>query len=173
MQTSFNIYLQSEELNEPDPFVCNLCESYQPASVGHVILKVGSYLVLQLKRFVNHHGNFIKNIKRVQCTETFSLQVVVDDVSFHKKFNVMVTENQTGTLDKGHYTAYVKLSNSSACQFCGDAAVLRSSVKNVNAYLTFVFKEPFRYCLVRGFGYLSFSLSVTTLHITPVILCFI
>ena len=109
----------------------------------------------------------------MQCTETFSLQVVVDDVSFHKKFNVMVTVNQTGTLDKGHYTAYVKLSNSSACQFCGDAAVLRSSVKNVNTYLTFVFTEPFRYCLVRGFGYLSFSLSVTTLHTTPVILCFI
>ena len=49
----------------------------------------------------------------------------VDDVSFHKKFNLKATVNLTRTLDKGHYTDYVKLSNSSSWQFFNDTAVLR------------------------------------------------
>ena len=61
-QTSLNIFLQSEELNEPDAFFCNFCESFQSTSVDHEISKVGSYLVLQLKRFINHLGNFIKDV---------------------------------------------------------------------------------------------------------------
>ena len=113
MQTLLNIFLQTE----PDSFFCNFYESYQPASADHEISKVGSYLVLQLEHFLSHRGNFIKDIKKVQCTETLSVPLVVDDVSFHKKFNLIATVNHAGTLDKGHYTAYGKLSNSSSCQF--------------------------------------------------------
>ena len=36
------------------------------------------------------------------------MPVVGDAVSFHKKFNLIATVNYNGTLDKGHYTAYVK-----------------------------------------------------------------
>ena len=66
-----------------------------------------------------------KDIKKVQCTETLSVPVVVDDVSFHKKFNLIATVNHTGTINKGHYTGYVKLSNSSFWQFCNETAVFR------------------------------------------------
>ena len=34
----------------------------------------------------------------------------------------------------------------------------------------FIFKMLFESCIVRGFGYLSLSLGVTTLHVTPVML---
>ena len=68
----------AEELNEPDSFFCNFCESYRPASVDHEISKVGPCLILQLQHFVNHHRNFIKDIKKVQCTETLSVPVAVD-----------------------------------------------------------------------------------------------
>ena len=37
VQTSLNIFLQSEELNEPDAFFCNFCESFQSTSVDHEI----------------------------------------------------------------------------------------------------------------------------------------
>ena len=50
----------------------------------------------------------------MQCTETIFMPVVGDAVSFHKKFNLIATVNYNGTLDKGHYTAYVKVSNSSS-----------------------------------------------------------
>ena len=68
----------------------------------------------------------------MQFTETLSVPVVVDDVSFHKKFNLTATVNHTGTLDKGHCTTYVKLSYSSSQQFCNDVAVLRSTVEKIN-----------------------------------------
>ena len=70
VQTSLSIFLLSEELNEPP-------------SIDLETSKVGSYLVLQLKSFVNNY-NFIKYIKKVQCTENPSVPVVADDVSFHK-----------------------------------------------------------------------------------------
>ena len=70
--------------------------------------------------------------KKIQCTETLSVPVVVDDAPFHKKINLLATVNHTGTPDNGHYTAHVKLFNSSSCQFCNEAAVLRSSVVKVN-----------------------------------------
>ena len=71
VQTSLSIFLLSEELNEP------------PSSIDLETSKVGSYLVLQLKSFVNNY-NFIKDIKKVQCTENPSVPVVADDVSFHE-----------------------------------------------------------------------------------------
>ena len=46
------------------------------------------------------------------------MSVVVDDVSFHEKFKLIATVNHAGTLDNGHCTAYIKLSNSSSQQFC-------------------------------------------------------
>ena len=66
VQTSLRTFLQTDEWTEPHSFVCNFCQSYQPASIDHEISKVGSYLVLQLKRFLRHHGKFIKDIKKVQ-----------------------------------------------------------------------------------------------------------
>ena len=65
VQASLNIFLQTGELTEIDSFLFYFCEIYQPASVDHEISKGGSYLVLQLKSFLNHHGNFIKDIKKV------------------------------------------------------------------------------------------------------------
>ena len=95
--------------------------------------------MLQLKHFVSHQGKLIKDIKKVQCTETLSVPVVVDDVSFHKKFILIVTVNHTRTLDEGHYTAYVKMSNFSSRQFCNYIAVLRSSVQKVNNTSSYIY----------------------------------
>ena len=67
VQTSLNIFLQTEELTESDSFFfffLNPCESHQPASIDHEISKTDSYLILQLKFFVRHHGKFIKDIKK-------------------------------------------------------------------------------------------------------------
>ena len=41
----------AEELNEPDSFFCNFCESYRPASVDHEISKSWSLFDLATKTF--------------------------------------------------------------------------------------------------------------------------
>ena len=87
----------------------------------------------------------------------------------------MATVNHTGAFGKGHYAAFVKLPNSSSWKSFNDTAVLRSSVEKINntssyIYIYKVFKiTTILSCLVRWLGYLSLSLGVKTLHITPVI----
>ena len=85
----------------------------------------------------------------------------------------MATVNHTGTSDKGHYIAFVKLPNSSSWKFFNDTAVLRSSVEKINNTSSYIFiYKDFKItiilsCLARWLGYLCLSLGVTTLHITP------
>ena len=95
------------------------------------------YLVLQLKCFVSHHGNFIKHIKKVLCTET--VPVVVDEVFFLKRFNLIASVNYTRTLDRGHYIAFVKQSNYLCWHFCNDTAALRSSLEKVNNTSSYIY----------------------------------
>ena len=62
----------------------------------------------------------------------------VDGVSFHKKFNLIITVNHTWTHDKGHYTAHVKLPNSSSWQFCNETVVLRLSVEKITNTFSYI-----------------------------------
>ena len=67
------------------------------------------------------------------------MPITVDDVSLHKKFNLIATVNHTGTLDNGHCTADVELSNSLSQQFCNGTAVLRSSMEKVNNTSSYIY----------------------------------
>lgn len=54
-----------------------------------------------MKHFLNHNGNFIKDMKKTQCMETLSVTLFVD-ISFFNRFNLVATVNHTRTLDKRH-----------------------------------------------------------------------
>ena len=41
--------------------------------MDHQTTKVSNYLILQLKRFDNLNGDFIKEIAKVRCTKTLSV----------------------------------------------------------------------------------------------------
>ena len=108
--------------------------------MDHQITKVGYYLILQLKLFVNNNDDFIKDITKGHYTKTLSVPLVVDELSFHKKFSLIVTVNHTGTLNRGHYTAFIKQPNISSWLFCNDATVFKSSVEetdNTSSYIYF------------------------------------
>ena len=125
-------------------FFCKVCKSYQPASMDHQITKVGNHLILHLKRFVNHDGHFIKDITKVHCTKTLSVPLVVNENSFHKKFSLIATVNHKGTLNRGHYTVFIKQPSTSSWLFCNDAAVFRSSVKKTILLHISTFMKPFK-----------------------------
>ena len=131
IQTALNIFLESEELRESDLCFCNFCASYQPASMDHQITKVGIYLILELKRFINHNADFIKDFTKVSSHENFLYHLLMR-FSFHKKFSLKATANHTGTLNRGQYTAFIKQLNTSSWLFCNDAAIVRSSVEKTN-----------------------------------------
>ena len=119
-------------INNQIRFFFNFCKSYQPVSTDLQTSKVGNYLILQLKHFVNHNSDFMKYFTNVHCTKTLSVALAVDEVIFHKKFSLTATANYMRTYNTGHYTAFIRQSNFSSLFFCNDAAVFRSSVQEVN-----------------------------------------
>ena len=108
LQTSLNILLESEELTEPEPFFVTFervrkLDLWTTKSPKWVTIEV-----LQLKRFVNHNGDFIKDIvTKVHCTKTLSEPLVIDKMSFYKKVSLVATVSNTGILNGGHYTAFI------------------------------------------------------------------
>lgn len=51
--------------------------------MDHQISNMDNYLILQLKHFVNHSGDFIKGITKVYCTKTL-VPLVANEMTFHK-----------------------------------------------------------------------------------------
>ena len=47
--------------------------------MDHQITKVGNYLILQLKRFLNRNVDFIKDITKVNYTKILSVSLVVNE----------------------------------------------------------------------------------------------
>ena len=140
IQTALNKTLCSEELSEDNPYYCNFCSEFRPASVEHSLSKVGRFLCIQLKRFINHGGNVIKDIQKVICNENISVPLVDGEITFYKQYRLIATINHTGNLDRGHYTSFIKSSGSNQWLFCNDAAVLNStenSVNNTSSYIYF------------------------------------
>ena len=107
--------------------------------MDHQISKVGNYLILQVKCFVNHNDDFIKNITKIHCSKPLSVPLVVDEVSFHKKFSLIVTVNHKGTLNKGNYTAFIKQPNTLSWLFCNDPVIFRSPVEKINNSSSYIY----------------------------------
>ena len=68
IQTALNSSLETETLSGDNSIYCKLCCSLKSASVVPAFSEVGRYLAIQLKCFVSHDNQVIKDIKHVQCT---------------------------------------------------------------------------------------------------------
>ena len=66
--------------------------------------EVGHYPVIQLKRFVSHDNQVLKDIKHVQCTPNISVPVKDNEVTYQKHYHLIATISHTGNLNLGHYT---------------------------------------------------------------------
>ena len=92
--------------------------------------EVGRYLVIQLKCFVSHDNQVIKDINHVQCTPNISVPVKDNEVTYQKHYHLIATINHTGNLNRGHYTSFIKIPNSKSLLHCNDVAVLRANEDN-------------------------------------------
>ena len=108
------------------------CCSLKSASAVPAFSEVGRYLVIQLKRFVSHDNQVLKDMKHVQCTPNISVPVKDNEVTFHKHYHLIATINHTGSLTRGHYTAFIKIPISKSWLHCSDAAVLGANENKVN-----------------------------------------
>ena len=97
---------------------CNLCCSLKSASVVFAFSEMGRYLVIQLKCFVSHDDQVIKDIEHVQCTRNISVPVEDNKVPDQEDFHLIATINHTGKLNRGHYTSFIKMPNSKSRLHC-------------------------------------------------------
>ena len=118
---------------------CNFCCSLKSASLVPAFSKVGRYLVIQLKRFVSHDNQVIKDIKHVQCTPNISVPVKDNEVTYQKDYYLITSINYTGNLNRGHYTSFIKIPNSKSWLHCNDAAVLRANENKVNNTSSYIY----------------------------------
>ena len=111
IQTALNSSLQAETLSGDNSVYCNIYCLIKSASVVPAFSEVVRYLVFQLKRFVRHDNQVIKDIKHVQCTPNISVPVKDNEMTYQKDYHLIVTINQTRNLNRGHHTSFIKMPN--------------------------------------------------------------
>ena len=71
-------------------------------------------------------------------TKTMNKDIcVVGTTQWH--YHLIATINHTGNLNRGHYTSFIKIPNSTSLLHCNDPAVLRANenkVSNTSSYIT-------------------------------------
>ena len=140
IEKSIQKLLESEILAEENPRFCDLCTSWQPAIIDYSIVDCSRYLILHLKRFSVFEDNFCKDINKVVCVpDILSVPVKVgEDVCFHKKYTLVATINHSGTLDRGHYTSFVKSQFSAKWYHCNDKAVVEVDQRHLNNETSYI-----------------------------------
>ena len=113
ISSSLDKLLQSESLSGDNMWFCPQCSSSQNATTEAGIVKCGSVLILQLKRYDTFLGNVYKDTKFVECLpcsdHLLKIPVLQNDVmSFSNEYTLVASINHSGSLNAGHYWAYIK-----------------------------------------------------------------
>ena len=143
IQTSVNQFLKREILTSHNKWFCpscNLCESTRETC----IVNSAPILIIQLCRFSNQGGQLVKNENFLSCTRGESNKdltvpiTVEDEVSFTNKYSLIATINHSGTLNRGHYWAFIKDLHSSTWYSCNDKSVFDAEENYVNNATSFI-----------------------------------
>ena len=110
------------------------------------IVKSGSILILHLKRFECFQRKTFKNTQHVDCLpcNDFKLKVPImqGDIVSQSEYSLVATINHSGTLNAGHYWAYIK--EGATWLECNDSSVLpvkQNALNNKSCYVLFFVKS--------------------------------
>ena len=98
-----------------------------------ILLPTVSSMTPQKKPAIHHLICHLLNRPTVPIT-------IEDDVSFTNKYSLIATINHSGTLNRGHYWAFIKDLHSSSLYSCNDKLVFNveeNSVNNTTSYILF------------------------------------
>ena len=141
LQSCLNAFLAVNHLTGSNSVFCHVCQSHQPAVLSQNLSAIGQYLILQTKRFINQGSLFTKHLQKVVCSPNLSVPVLTQDDRIEQRhFKLLGTINHTGSLNRGHYTSFIKLASNNSWYHCNDAAVVLSEedqVNNDSSYLYF------------------------------------
>ena len=147
INSSLSKFLKPEILESENKWFCPLCNCLTESTRETSIIRSTSILVIQLSRFSTSHSRLLKDPRVFNCSPELELKVpitVEDEVSFSSKYSLVASINHSGTLDKGHYWAVVKDSNTGDWLSCNDKVVLtvsQHSLNNTTSYILFYKKN--------------------------------
>ena len=99
---------------------------------------VGNFLILKTKRFSQNGSGFVKHLQKIACNEYLTVPVVSENNTI-KQFKLLGTINHSGSLDRGHYTAFIKKANDNSWLHCNDAAVLSAKEENLDNNSSYIY----------------------------------
>ena len=109
IQASINQFLKPEILSSHNKWFCPSCKALSESTRETCIINSAPILIIQLFRFSNQGGQLIKDANFFNCTQSRSNKhlvvpiIVEDEVSFTKKYSLIVTINHSGALNRDHY----------------------------------------------------------------------
>ena len=139
IQSSINSFLTAETLSGENAYFCNFCNSYESALISCKLSSVGTFLILQTKRFLQNGSAMVKQLQKIACNQTLSVPIVCHNTPESKKFKLLGTINHSGSLNRGHYTAFIKIPNTKSWLHCNDAAVLEAKEREVDNNSSYIY----------------------------------
>ena len=101
--------------------------------------KTWSPFLSELQSLVIQHSYLAKHLQKIACSSPLHVPVLNGDDSIkNEKYKLLATVNHTGSLDRGHYTAYIRRQQDSWLH-CNDAAVVLSEESKVNNDSSYVY----------------------------------
>ena len=139
VQTSLNaIFISESNSGENAPF-CFFCNSKQDAESQFLIREVGDVLIVQLRRFEISDGVIKKIVDPVCCSPLLEVPVRVDDeITTKRKFTLESGICHSGTINTGHYTAFVWDNDWKSWLLFDDSKVSKTSLSALNGPLPYV-----------------------------------
>ena len=144
MQTSMNQFLKPEILTSENKCFCPSCNLLCESTRETCIINSAPILMIQLCWFSNQVGQLIKDENFFSCTKSESNKdltfptTIEDEVSFKNKYSLIATINHSGTLNRGHYWAFIKDFHSSTWYSCNGKSAFNVEENYVNSTTSYI-----------------------------------
>jgi len=141
----FDTLIKTEILDDENKWTCTICNNNVSANKQTLLWKIPKILIIHIKRFIN-----IKNVGLIKLNnlidfpkENLCISNYLSKLSQHlqkKTYNLVAIANHIGTLNAGHYYAFIKSYVNNNWYKIDDSSISlinESDIVTNNAYMLF------------------------------------
>ena len=138
--SSLNNFLSTKYCRENNRYFCSLCNSLQDSVRISSFASCGNIIIFQLIRYVDQNGRTIMDNRKVKIfTDSLTVPVKIDNtVTLKRTFKLKATINYRGTLNLGHYWAFIREEATDSWLKCNDTSVIKvnfNDLSNDSSYI--------------------------------------
>ena len=150
-QTSVNQFLKPDMLSLENKWFCPSCNLLSENTRETCIINCAPILIIQLCRFSNQGGQLVKNenffsYTQIESNKDLTVPITIEDEnSFTNKYSLLATINHSGTLNRGHYWAFIKDLHSCSWYCCNGKSVFNVEENSKVLHLKSIFTGKFKF----------------------------